>query len=35
MVLPGPDLDFVALDEALNRPAQIDLQQRVKCGRDS
>jgi RNA polymerase sigma factor (TIGR02999 family) len=27
VVLPGPDLDFVALDEALNRLAQIDPQQ--------
>ncbi len=27
VILPGQDLDFVALDEALNRLAQIDLQQ--------
>ena len=27
VVLPGPDLDFVALDEALNKLAQIDPQQ--------
>jgi RNA polymerase sigma factor (TIGR02999 family) len=27
VVLPGQDLDFVALDEALNRLAQIDAQQ--------
>jgi len=27
VIVPGQDLDFVALDEALNRLAQIDLQQ--------
>jgi RNA polymerase sigma-70 factor, ECF subfamily len=27
VVLPGQDLDFVALDEALNRLAQMDPQQ--------
>jgi RNA polymerase sigma factor (TIGR02999 family) len=27
VVLPGPDLDFVALDEALNKLAEIDPQQ--------